>query len=78
MVKGLSVSGMYSYDYIANNDDEYRKAYNLYDTSGNAIGKVHKRQLLIRFPVISILNRIIYGRRASAMTIILASTMWEH
>ena len=28
-VKGLSVSGMYSYDYIANNDDEYRKAYNL-------------------------------------------------
>lgn len=38
-VKGLSVSGMYSYDYIANNDDEYRKAYNLYDTSGNAIVK---------------------------------------
>ena len=30
---------MYSYDYIANNDDEYRKAYNLYDTSGNAIVK---------------------------------------
>ena len=38
-VKGLSASGMYSYDYIANNDDEYRKAYNLYDTSGNAIIK---------------------------------------
>ncbi len=38
-VKGLSVSGMYSYDYISNNDDEYRKAYNLYDTSGNAIIK---------------------------------------
>ena len=38
-VKGLSISGMYSYDYITNNDDEYRKAYNLYDASGNAIIK---------------------------------------
>ena len=38
-IKGLSVSGMYSYDYITNNDDEYRKAYNLYDASGNAIIK---------------------------------------
>lgn len=38
-VKGLSLSGMYSFDYIANNDDEYRKAYNLYDKSGNAIIK---------------------------------------
>ena len=49
-----------------------------YDTSGNAIVKGAQTAALIRFPIISILNRIIYGRRASAMTIILASTMWEH
>lgn len=38
-VEGLTVSGMYSYDYIGNNDDEYRKGYYLYDTAGNAILK---------------------------------------
>lgn len=38
-VKGLSISGMYSYDYTGNNDNEYKKAYKLYDTAGNAIIK---------------------------------------
>jgi TonB-linked SusC/RagA family outer membrane protein len=36
LVKGLYASAMYSYDYTLNDDKEYMKAYNLYDSGGNA------------------------------------------
>lgn len=36
-VKGLSVKGMYSLDYLQNNNTEYNKGYNLYAADGRAI-----------------------------------------